>query len=108
MSPNNPNPDALASNPTELDSFLSLLLEPSPTLHNKLVPAVQAELQASSPTTYSQVIDVCDEVAKGWSFEDKEGLISGHPLIGEVSGLSSLSSKEQGNSKRTPDVVLQR
>jgi hypothetical protein len=93
-----------------LDNTLSLLLEPSPALHNLLVPAIHSRISSttSNPTTYSDLIDLCAEEIKSWDMEDKAVFLGGHPLIGEVKGLSALSNSEQGGPVRTPEVVLKR
>src|SRR4051812_5042182 len=89
-----------------LDHALSILLEPSPALHDLLVPRLANS--ESSASTYADLIDRCaDEVAK-WSAQDKAVFLGGHPLIGEVKNLSALSANEQGGGGRTPKVVLDR
>jgi hypothetical protein len=103
-----PTLSSISSDISQLDSFLSLLLEPSATLKQLLVPTIFSQLQRDDPTTYSSILDQCSVFVRSWDASSKEGLIAGHPLIGEVKGLSELSSKEQGNDKRTPEAVLRR
>jgi 2-oxo-4-hydroxy-4-carboxy--5-ureidoimidazoline (OHCU) decarboxylase len=96
--------------PAVVDRTLSLLLEPSPVLHSKLTPAITTRIATSgSPTTYSQLVDLCAAEIEGWSLEDKAAFLGGHPLIGEVKNLSAMSAKEQGGkSAKTPEIVLKR
>ena len=93
-----------------LTSLLSLLLEPSPPLRSLLVPSVLLRLTArqSPPSSYNEVIDICAKVAEGWTWAQKAEFLSGHPMRGEVKGLSALSGKEQGGPTPTPKVVLDR
>jgi len=108
MSDRIPPLDSLAHNEAKLESFLCLLLEPSETLRSKLVPDVLERLQGQTPSSYREIIDAAQNIVRRWTVEDRENLISGHPLIGEVQGLSGLSSAEQGNHKPTPESVLLR
>ena len=89
-----------------LTSLLSLLLEPTPELHSLLVPSVLLRLTAEDapPKSFSDLIDICDDVVVGWAWEQKGGFINGHPMIGEVKG--GLSGKEQGGATRP--IVLAR
>ncbi|WVW80894.1 hypothetical protein I302_102885 [Kwoniella bestiolae CBS 10118] len=100
---------SLSSAPA-LESLLILLFEPSSALRNLLVPSVLLRLTArpSPPKSYNELIDICKEVSNDWTWDEKGEFISGHPMIGEVKGLSKLSGKEQGNSVVTPKVVLDR
>ncbi|WVQ63270.1 uncharacterized protein L199_001421 [Kwoniella botswanensis] len=100
---------SLSSAPA-LESLLVLLFEPSTALRNLLVPSVLLRLTARSepPASYNELIDICQEVSNDWTWDEKAEFISGHPMIGEVKGLSKLSGKEQGNSTVTPKVVLDR
>ncbi|KAK6906653.1 hypothetical protein I204_00536 [Kwoniella mangroviensis CBS 8886] len=100
---------SLSSAPA-LESLLVLLFEPSTALRNLLVPSVLLRLTARSepPSSYNELIDICQEVSSDWTWDEKAEFISGHPMIGEVKGLSKLSGKEQGNSTATPKVVLDR
>lgn len=93
---------------SSLTSLLSLLFEPSPPLRSLLVPSVLLRLTAldSPPDSYNQPIDICADVAGGWTWDQKADFLSGHPLIGEIKGLSEMSGEEQGGV--TPEVVLDR
>ena len=96
------------SDPKVLDPLLSLLFEPTPSLHNVLVPGVLDRLSSTAmPSTYSQLIDTCSDVASQWTWEDKAGFIAGHPMIGAPK-VSGLSGKEQGSGPVTPQVVIDR
>lgn len=103
-----PSLQSLRQDQSELHRFLVLLLEPSEILSRKLVPDVHSRLQMTELSSYSQILDACEVEVTTWSLEDRQDLIGGHPLIGEVQGLSVLSSKEQGNLKPTPEPVLRR
>ncbi len=107
-SPLSPTPNV--QDVSALDYTLGLLLEPSPALHNLLVPAIQPRIstESSTPTSYSDLINLCAEEIKTWNVDDKAAFLAGHPLIGEVKGLSALSASEQGGQVRTPEVVLKR
>ncbi|KAK4687190.1 hypothetical protein P7C73_g2933, partial [Tremellales sp. Uapishka_1] len=98
------------SDEQNLTALLSLLFEPSPPLHSLLVPSVLLRLVAAEapPTSYNHLIDICAQVAEGWTLPQKGEFLSGHPMIGEVQGLSKLSGKEQGGAVVTPKVVLDR
>ncbi|WRT70648.1 uncharacterized protein IL334_007646 [Kwoniella shivajii] len=93
-----------------LEQLLVLLFEPSEALRKHLVPSVLLRLTARSspPENYNDLVDICEGVASEWTWDQKSEFISGHPMIGEVKGLSKLSDKEQGNSSPTPKVVLDR
>ncbi|WVR08574.1 hypothetical protein IAU60_005629 [Kwoniella sp. DSM 27419] len=93
-----------------LESLLVLLFEPSDALRLLLVPSVLLRLTARSepPASYNQLIDICQQVAGDWTWDEKAEFISGHPMIGEVKGLSKLSGKEQGGAVPTRPVVLDR
>ncbi|WVQ95599.1 hypothetical protein IAU59_002696 [Kwoniella sp. CBS 9459] len=94
-----------------LESLLVLLFEPSPALTNLLVPSVLLRLTARSdpPGSYNELIDICENVVKEqWTWEEKAEFVGGHPMIGEVKGLSKLSGKEQGGVVPTRKVVLER
>lgn len=92
----------------KLAALLCDLLEPSRPLREILVPAVLLRLTASKQVTASQLIDLCEQVATGWTYDQKADFIAGHPLIGEVKNLSAHSEKEQANSVPTPPIVLER
>ncbi|KAK8850509.1 hypothetical protein IAR55_004427 [Kwoniella newhampshirensis] len=93
-----------------LTQLLTLLFEPSDPLRDLLVPSVLLRLttRTSPPSTYNELIDICEEVAKDWTWDEKAEFLSGHPMIGEVKGLSKLSGKEQGGAVVTPQVILDR
>jgi len=99
---------ALASE-ADLQTSLSTLFEPSPELKQKLVPQLVAHLHDPSnhPSTYSDLIDISLEKLSFWSDAERASFIASHPRIGEVSGLSSLSAKEQA-TVATPSEVLAR
>lgn len=101
---------SLTADPSQLDAFFSLVLEPSDILHRVLVPHVYERLQRlSAPLeSHDQVLRAGQEETQSWDNTQKEALISGHPLIGEVAGLSQLSSREQKNTLHTPPAVLKR
>lgn len=100
---------ATLQNIDSLTIVLSTLFEPSPPLHTLLVPSVLERLSSSSlPQSYNQLIDICANVAEGWSWEQKGEFLSGHPMIGEVKGLSKLSGKEQSGGGETSKEVLER
>ncbi|OCF30738.1 hypothetical protein I316_07624 [Kwoniella heveanensis BCC8398] len=94
-----------------LESLLVLLFEPSPALTNLLVPSVLLRLTARSdpPASYNELVDICEGVVKEqWTWDEKAEFVGGHPMIGEVKGLSKLSGKEQGGVVPTRKVVLDR
>jgi len=93
--------------PANLGTALATLFEPSPTLYSLLLPVVRSSLDADSITSYSELVDRCAEIAKGWTYDQKAAFVAGHPMIGEVSNLSALSHKEQASVATRP-VVLKR
>ncbi|ODN99484.1 hypothetical protein L198_03328 [Cryptococcus wingfieldii CBS 7118] len=95
--------------PSALTTLLALLFEPSPSLHSLLVPSVHSQLATSTRLeSYNIIIDLCQATSSRWSWQEKADFISGHPMIGEVTGLSKLSGKEQGGGGATPKEVLDR
>lgn len=100
-------PLADLTNQDALHSALSTLFEPTPALTNTLLPAVIAQL-STPPASYAALVDLCAQVALAWDWEDKAAFVAGHPMIGEVKGLSAHSAKEQGGVKPTAPVVLDR
>lgn len=94
------------SSPAALTELLGTLFEPSPELKDDLVPKVLERIKASPPRDYNELVDVCAEVGNAWDWDTKSSFIHCHPMIGEVSGLSAHSAKEQGQG--TPKVVLDR
>ncbi|KAH8116262.1 Oxo-4-hydroxy-4-carboxy-5-ureidoimidazoline decarboxylase [Phellopilus nigrolimitatus] len=93
-----------ASDPP-LAHALSLLFETSPTLSNILVPEFSRRLGSASnreqPKTYAQLIDQALTIVHGWTWNDQAAFVGAHPRIGEVNGLSALSSAEQGQAAQT-------
>lgn len=87
-------------------SALSILLEPSASLKNHLVPALSATLSDSPLSSYADLIDQAEREVASWAQGDKANFLGGHPRIGEVSNLSAHSSKEQGGSQATGPEVL--
>ena len=108
-SPLPPVTTLVAAPQSELESVLALLLEPSPSLKQHLVPEVYQVLSSHSSTTssYGDVMGLCERTVQGWPVDRKADFLSGHPRIGEQHGLSALSAREQA-SKSTPPEVLQR
>ena len=95
-----------ASDRSTLDQLLSLLFEPTPTLHDLLTPAVLQRLRAgATPKTYEEIIDVCRSVGNSWKWDQKAEFVHGHPMIGAPK-VTGLSGKEQGSP--TSQVVLDR
>jgi hypothetical protein len=95
----------------ELDHALSLLLEPTPTLHDLLVPQVLSRLETINQPldTYSHLIELCLDVAADWTYDQKAQFVQGHPKIGAPAAkISALSGKEQSAGPVTPPVVLER
>ena len=87
---------------------LALLFEPSTVLYDTLVPGLVSHIQnAPPPTSYRALIDASLSVIGSWNDELKAQFIGGHPRIGEVKGLSKLSTQEQA-AKATPPEVLAR
>jgi hypothetical protein len=120
------------ASPTHLAKALSTLFEPSPSLHSLLVPSVALRLTADFPlspssstepassilteispasppiASYAALVDLCERVAQGWTWDQKADFVGGHPMIGEVKVLSTLSGAEQGGAVPTPRPVLDR
>lgn len=92
-----------------LDHLLSLLFEPTPTLHDVLTPSVFDHLKARpAPKSYEEIVDVCQAVGAGWKWEQKAEFVHGHPMIGAPK-VTGLSGKEQGGGgSATSQVVLDR
>ncbi|RDB23613.1 putative allantoinase 1 [Hypsizygus marmoreus] len=109
-------PDILSgtSSPdSALAHSLSILFESSPVLITTLEPQLAQSLSnASSVTSYSELIDTALEAIASWDVSSQSGFIAGHPRIGETKNLSSLSAKEQGGIHPgiapTPPEVLAR
>ena len=98
------------SSATSLTSLLALLFEPSPPLQTLLVPSVLLRLTSRTepPESYNKLVDICVEIAEDLTWEQKAEFLSGHPMIGEVTGMSAMSNKEQNAVTATPKVVLDR
>ncbi|CAK9786068.1 hypothetical protein CC85DRAFT_309759 [Cutaneotrichosporon oleaginosum] len=89
-----------------LTALLGTLFEPTPPLRRVLVPAVLFRASTAPPASYAALVDLCAAIGADWDWDTKAQFIQGHPVIGEVKGLSAHSSKEQGSG--TPAVVLDR
>ncbi|KAG9118656.1 hypothetical protein FRC07_006727 [Ceratobasidium sp. 392] len=88
-----------------LAQSLATLFEPSEILFAQVVPYL-----ANSPSQYKSYKDLIDASTTRISqlpLAEQAQFIAGHPRIGEVSGLSALSTAEQA-SKATPPAVLAR
>ncbi|KAI0675508.1 OHCU decarboxylase-domain-containing protein [Trametes maxima] len=87
---------------------LALLFESSPILYSTLVPALASYIQDTPPIlSYPALIDAALAVIASWPDAQKAQFIAGHPRIGGVKGLSTLSAQEQA-AKATPPEVLAR
>ena len=87
---------------------LALLFEPSPIIYSTLVPAVVAHIQSAPPIlSYPALINVTVAAVLAWPTTQQASFIAGHPRIGEVSGLSALSAREQA-ARAMPPAVLAR
>lgn len=93
------------SRTSPLAQSLATLFEPSEILFDRVIPYL-AEHQ-SKATSYKDLIDESTECILKLSLADQASFIAGHPRIGEVSGLSTLSTAEQA-SVATPPAVLTR
>ncbi|KAM0793207.1 hypothetical protein ACM66B_000677 [Microbotryomycetes sp. NB124-2] len=93
---------------------LEQLLEPSPPLRTQLAPQLHASLQQPDqpkPKSYHELLYRAQDIVKGWDVQDQALFLSSHPRIGETSGLSKLSSQEQGpkqGQQQTPSEVMRR
>jgi len=102
-----PSPDS------PLAQALSTLFEPSPVLLEELVPKLSERLNESNsslrPTveSYVDLIDATLVTISKWSYSVKADFVGGHPRIGEMKNLSTLSKLEQA-AKATPPEVLAR
>ncbi|KAI5894994.1 uncharacterized protein SCHCODRAFT_02618296 [Schizophyllum commune H4-8] len=95
------------SHEASLASTLSLLLEPSPILLNRLVPELAQSGRTNDLHSYAALIDLALDVVSHWPPDAQAQFIAGHPRIGETQALSHLSAKEQA-AKATPPEVLAR
>ena len=107
-----------------LADVLSLLFEPSPILLKELVPQLKRLIATdsesrSAPINYEELVDQALSVVHGWEWDQKAQFVGGHPRIGEVKGLSTMSAAEQGQLQAavsatatapqpTPPEVLER
>ncbi|KAK4054871.1 hypothetical protein OIV83_000795 [Microbotryomycetes sp. JL201] len=92
---------------------LEQLLEPSPPLRTQLAPQLHQALQADSrkPKSYHELLYLAQDLVKTWDVQDQALFLGSHPRIGETSGLSKLSSQEQGpkqGQQQTPSEVMRR
>lgn len=91
---------------------LSLLLEPSSVLLDRVVPEIRKLLPYRAPfASYAELIDATFQVIPTLDVKEKAEFIAGHPRIGETKNLSNLSAKEQGTTQTTnstPPEVLAR
>ncbi|KAG8965970.1 hypothetical protein FRC03_012705 [Tulasnella sp. 419] len=92
-------------NQDDLGIALAILLEPSPALINHLAPLVFNHPSFRSAESYSAIIDLTLEILQGWPHSEQANVIASHPRIGEVKGLSALSSKEQASNATPPEVL---
>ena len=84
---------------------LALLFEPSSTLFDCLVPQLVPQLRLARIDSYSDLIDAALAVISAWSDSQKAEFIAGHPRIGEVKHLSTLSAREQATVATPPEVL---
>ncbi|KAH9474120.1 hypothetical protein Pst134EA_001163 [Puccinia striiformis f. sp. tritici] len=84
--------------PDQLRDVLALLFEVSDSIENKLIPILREQTKENSLDSYSGLIDRCEEiVGNHFGIDEQVNFLGSHPRIGEVRGLSKLSSNEQGN-----------
>jgi 2-oxo-4-hydroxy-4-carboxy--5-ureidoimidazoline (OHCU) decarboxylase len=104
-----PSIPEILSNSSKLNTALSILFEPSPILTSNLVP--QIFNQQPTITSYVELISIAINIINSWNDTLRAEFVAGHPRIGEIHNLSSLSAKEQGESVATtatttpPDVL---
>lgn len=95
-----------------LAQLLSVLFEHSSVLISTLEPQLTNLLsEATSLSSYSELIDKALELINRWDISLQVQFISGHPRIGETKDMSNLSVKEQGGRpgvNPTPPEVLAR
>jgi 2-oxo-4-hydroxy-4-carboxy--5-ureidoimidazoline (OHCU) decarboxylase len=103
-----PSLSSVVESKEKLESLLSTLFEPSNTLSQALVPHVYDIItQEASLDTYAALITICGDELKNLDPILQAEFIESHPRIGEVNGLSALSTQEQA-TKATPPEVLAR
>jgi 2-oxo-4-hydroxy-4-carboxy--5-ureidoimidazoline (OHCU) decarboxylase len=103
-----PLTDALnsdGSRTSPLAQSLALLFEPSEILFTHVIPYLAQH--RSEYNTYKDLIDASAARISQLPLYDQAQFIAGHPRIGEVSGLSALSTAEQA-AVATPPAVLAR
>lgn len=90
-----------------LNAALSLLFEPSDVISINLVPQLSELFQSITftVTTYSAFIDLALTIISSWDTASKAAFIAGHPRIGEVKNLSTLSQKEQAARATSPEIL---
>lgn len=86
------------------------LFEPSSTLFEFLVPSVMGIITANPASrvprrTYHALIDVAICELDGWPHGRQADFVGGHPRIGEIKGLSALSTSEQAAHATPPEVL---
>lgn len=101
-----PIKEVFDSESTELRDVLILLFEVSDSLDNKLIPILREQVgQETCPNSYSELIDRCEHIVENqFSCLERVNFLASHPRIGEVKGLSKLSSQEQGN-QTDPEIL---
>ncbi|KAH7094030.1 Oxo-4-hydroxy-4-carboxy-5-ureidoimidazoline decarboxylase, partial [Auriculariales sp. MPI-PUGE-AT-0066] len=86
-------PFASLTNRDALANALTILFEPSPTLIAQLAPALEPAVPVLA--SYESLIDLSVHTLLSLPADAQATFIAGHPRIGEVSGLSALSTAEQ-------------
>ncbi|PLW11142.1 hypothetical protein PCANC_12955 [Puccinia coronata f. sp. avenae] len=91
-------PALFDSEPSRLLEVLALLFEVSDSIENKLIPILREKIREGCLKSYSELIDRCEDIVENqFGYDDQVNFLGSHPRIGEVKGLSKLSSNEQGN-----------
>jgi len=106
-----PFEEVLSSKPepgSSLAHALTTLFEASPILFSDLLPGVASYIASSPspPASYTDLIGITLHVVSKWDAGLKASFIAGHPRIGEVKGLSHLSSQEQAARATPPEVLV--
>ncbi|KAG0150448.1 hypothetical protein CROQUDRAFT_652376 [Cronartium quercuum f. sp. fusiforme G11] len=84
---------------------LSLLFEVSESIERCLIPLLHRTNPPSKD--YQELLLLCRHLVQTkFDIEDKVNFLGSHPRIGEVKGLSVMSSKEQKNHQPTDPKVL--
>ena len=100
--------DASGDKDGPLARALAFLFEASPILYSDLVPGVVSFIRNSPQApilSYFTLADASIYVVSTWSDDLQAQFITGHPRIGEVHGLSKLSSLEQAVMVTSPDIL---